>query len=359
MRGGQKTLVVSLMAAALISPVVAYPGAVGASVAQSVQDLAPRDATSVYQVTATTCGDSGTCESDEIVKGGSAAIYVSASPSKGEMRGAFVFRVMERVKGGDWKLTRRETAIVNPWAAVPRRQKLVSPSRTTQYRFVLEPACYAPGTTDGKCMLTESNVVTITVAKPGDKLRVGYLDSYIQVVRGDYANVTAVFESRTSQGTWTRRFPPKKVRIQRAVQGTWRTVDARATDDYGTVLFRVEPSGTRKYRLVVGRLKTPSVTVVVSPSEAATMHASWPARVSAFGRMAVRVSLKDRNGKPWEGNARVLLQYRANRLEAWTTIGDDIWQRADYVTIVGRVQGGGYYRVSVPEFSLQREMYYS
>lgn len=314
----------------------------------------PRE--TVYKVSATLCGDGSVCNSIEISDGASAMVNVLALPTRGEMRGKFTFRVMQKAKGGSWRMVAREAADVSPWAA--SKSLYYSPSRTTQYRFILEPACYTPGTKNASCKLSPSSTVTIIVREVTPEFRVAYLDSYVQVERGKPAFVGALFQQKTRQGTWTPYISPTTISLQRLAAGKWRTVDSERTD-YGGVSFRVEPSGTRQYRIIVGKFTTPNVTVAVTPTSAAKLTAKWPPLISAFDDIRVDVRLLDKSGDPWVGGTELLLQYRTSRVNAWTTIGRATWKSDEEVILAGRVQGAGYYRVLVSEFSLQREAFYS
>lgn len=329
---------------------------VGASAATPDSANVFSSRTSVYKVEATTCGDSGICDTAEIGENGQVMINVVARPSRGEMRGKYTFRVMQRPKGGTWRLATREPADVNPWAS--SLTLFYSPTRTTEYRFILEPACYIPGTTSASCKLSTSNTVTIVVREVTQEFRVVHLDTYVQVERGDTAYVEALFEQKTTQGTWTPHIAPTTISLQRLAAGKWQTVDSEETD-YGGVSFGVEPSGTRQYRFVIGKFVTPNVTVAVTPTNATKLSVEWPDFISAFGDIRVDAGLLDKSGDPWAGGTEMLLQYRSSRVNSWTTIGRTTWKGDQEVTLSGRVQGAGYYRVYVPEYSLQREAFYA
>ena len=341
---------------ALLATLAVGMTGVGVSAATPDSESVSSSRTSAYKVTATTCGDSGICDSTEIGDGGQAMINVAATPARGDMRGKYTFRVMQRTKGGTWKLATRESADVNPWAA--SRTLFYSPTRTTEYRFILEPACYTPGTTSASCKLSTSNTVTIVVREVTSEFRVVHLDTYIQVERGDTAYVGALFEQKTSQGTWTPQIAPTTISLERLTAGKWQRVESVETD-YGGLVFSVEPSSTRQYRIVVGKLVTPNVTVAVTPTSAAKLRVEWPDFISAFGDIEVDAGLSDKSGDPWVGGTEMLLQYRSSRVNSWTTIGRATWKSDEELSLSGRVQGAGYYRVYVPDYSLQREAFYA
>lgn len=310
-----------------------------------------------YQATATTCGDGGVCKSVTMAEGSKVSVSALLRPVSGSLKGKYTFHLMSRTAGGKWKRTQSRTVNSNPWAAAWTVS--LSPSRTTKYKWVIAPACFTPGTKDSQCQRVSTNTITVNVKQTTAKIRVRYLDTYQQIERGTSAGVMVAYEEQLASGEWTSNIAPRDVAVQRYKNGKWETVERDRTDEYGVVYIKVKPSGTSKYRFVTRGLTSATAVVEVVSGKAAYLSVSWPQYASVFGNLTVSVRLFDARGDAWQGSTAVDLQYRSNRQSGWVTIGSARWQRNSTLQVSGQVQGGGYYRVAVPEFNLAKEAFYS
>lgn len=213
---------------------------------------------SEFAVHATLC--EGSCLRTEIIAGSSVTLISVYQRKDGRAQITDTrVRLMEKRKTGTWRPSQLHFLDwgKNPYAGW---SPTLYPSVTTQYKFVLEPPCYEPGTTQAACKAIESSVITIVVSQASGTFRWAWVKQRIPVDRGE-ACLRGLLEQRGGNGKWSVNISSADVSVERREKGTWVSIDTFRLAEYGGFEHCVSASPSNVFRFVVKQVASKSIRV--------------------------------------------------------------------------------------------------
>jgi hypothetical protein len=262
--------------------------------------------------------------------------------------------VQSRIGNGAWVAV--GTAEMDARFGIGKIKHDVVVTQSMQVRFVVTPVCRTTNPDRDECRILTSNPVSLQVAGSGAQFSY-FVGTSLETFRGRSILLLGILWLKSGSG----REPAidVNVELQKWTSQGWERVAMVRTSNEGVLEYDVAPERDTTYRWTAQGFRSVEIQVKVIEPSAQRLAVSWPPYVSAFGKIDARVSIINLQGDVWRGSTGLSLQYRVSRTSNWVTISTAQWNSNDGLSLQGKVQGAGYYRVIANSVGLENQVYYS
>jgi len=262
--------------------------------------------------------------------------------------------VQTRISNGQWIVAGAAKMLAK--FGIGRIEHDVVVTESMQVRFVVTPVCRTTNPDRDECRVLTSNPVSLQVAGSGAQFSY-FAATSLETFRGRSVLLLGILWLKS--GSSREPAIDVNVELQRKTSQGWARVAVVRSSNQGVLEYDVTPDRDTTYRWTTKGFRSVAIQVKVIEPSAQRLSVSWPSYVSAFGKIDARVSVINLQGDLWRGSTSLALQYRVSRASEWKTIGTAQWSGGDALSIQGKVQGAGYYRVIADSVDLEAQVYYS
>lgn len=207
-----------------------------------------------------------------------------------------------------------------------------------------------------------SSPAGVVVVQPSGRYRVGSTRvSSKRVPRGTTIGVGASVQAGFADGSWRQAPPKTRFTLQFRTSGSasWRNVKSGLTAKPGWAQGRFTVRSSGQVRIVVAGAVARPVSVSLMQVVPTSLRVSWPSVIYDYSDFSVRAWIQTNAGTYYGRSVRLVLQYRASRLQPWRDVDAGYSSGRGPTVLISQFGFAGYYRVYAPSLGWSNGTSYS